>query len=154
RFPPVTPESVRVATPVTLRDVPATMLDVAGIDDTPIPGASLVTTWSGRGEPSSPLYSEVREAVRIPARYPNADADVQSLFANGLHYIRELDGGDGDGSDGGEELYRYPGDPGERHDLVENGGAVADVTWLRQALERHLGKGALIAGDPGFDARH
>ncbi|MGH7505525.1 MAG: sulfatase, partial [Longimicrobiales bacterium] len=98
RFPPVTPESVRVATPVTLRDVPATMLDLAGIEGTPIPGASLVTTWSGDGAPSSPLYSEVREAVRIPARYPNAAADVQSLFANGMHYIRVLDGG--------EELYR------------------------------------------------
>jgi arylsulfatase A-like enzyme len=138
RYPAVVPAAVRVPLNVTLRDVPATLLDIAGIDNAPISGNSLVTAWAGV-PPVSPLYSEVRTAVRIPVRYPNSAADLHSLFDSGLHYIFS--------SAGHEELYRFVDDPLEQVNLMSTAELPGDAERFRQVLWTHLGRTA-----PGIDA--
>ncbi|MGH7656665.1 MAG: sulfatase, partial [Gemmatimonadales bacterium] len=76
RFPGAVPAGARFDTPVTLRDIPVTMLDLAGLDDSSIPGESLVRFWETRSaagdEPESPILSgltwpngEVAHSLRL-----------------------------------------------------------------------------------------
>jgi arylsulfatase A-like enzyme len=129
RYPPAVPAGARVPAPVTLRDVPATMLDLAGIADAPIPGSSLAPAWQGVPAPPSPLFAEVRKGVRVPERYPTSDADLHSLLDAGLHYIRD--------SKGVESLFHYEDDPQEAHDLAADANYAAVLARLRLALQRH-----------------
>jgi arylsulfatase A-like enzyme len=129
RYPPAAPAGARVPAPVTLRDVPATLLDLAGIADAPIPGSSLAPAWQGAPVPTSPLFAEVRKGVRVPERYPTSDADLHSLLDEGLHYIRD--------TKGVESLFHYEDDPQEAHDLAADADYAAELARLRLALQRH-----------------
>jgi arylsulfatase A-like enzyme len=143
RYPARAPGSARVEEPVTLRDLPATILDLAGIDDSPIPGHSLASAWRDAEPrvPDSPLFAEVRKGIRVPSRYPSADADLHSLFTGGLHYIRD--------TRGGEWLYRYEDDPAEAHDLATDADQEAELRRLRAMLDRHLGTPDVARSSPG-----
>ncbi|MEO8636963.1 MAG: sulfatase [Gemmatimonadales bacterium] len=64
RFPGAVPRGIRVTEPITLRDIGATALDLAGIlPSRPWPGASLRAAWdsSYAGPPISLVYSELRK---------------------------------------------------------------------------------------------
>ena len=103
----------RVPHMVSLRDIPATLLDLAGIRRSPFPGASLARFWrEGPAErgPAVPLVAEVGKASNVPGRYPVAVGDMHSVFTDGFHLI--IDG------NGREELYDLRQDPGEKHDLL------------------------------------
>jgi arylsulfatase A-like enzyme len=135
RYPPLVPAATRVAEPVTLRDVPATIIELAGLAErTPMPGSSLSRFWldsSGSPGPpaeAGPIYAETRQAIRVPPRYPNAAADLKALIVDGYHYIHS--------SDGSEELYRYLEDPGEEHDLMSAGEPPTVIRGLRRLLAR------------------
>ncbi|MGE0352459.1 MAG: sulfatase [Gemmatimonadales bacterium] len=81
RYPGRVPAGEVVPEPVSLRDVPRTILDVAGLTGPESwPGSSLARTWrQGRpAEPAPPIWAEI--AVR-PARGP------YSIIARGYHYI-------------------------------------------------------------------
>jgi arylsulfatase A-like enzyme len=130
RYPLRTPGGLRVAEPVTLRDVPATVLELAGVPSAPLPGNSLAPLWTGGAPPNSTIASEVRKGVRIPNRYPSSDADLQSLIAGGAHYIRD--------SKGREELYRFESDPDERENLVGDPDAARELDTLRELWARHI----------------
>ncbi len=131
RFPRAVPGGARVGPAVSLSDVPATILDLAGMEVSALAGTSLAGQWLGPLESgAAPVYSEVREAVRIPARYPNADADLYSLLDNDYHYIR--------GKNNREELYRHSEDPSEGRNLANEGKAAHVLLRLRDLLARHL----------------
>ncbi len=101
----------RVAAPVTLRDLPATVLDLAGIRRSPFPGQSLARFWApGAAAADGPLVAEVGQASGLPAFYPVAVGDMRSVFAGGYHLI--LDG------DGRQELYDIRRDPAEARNLL------------------------------------
>jgi len=139
RFPRAVPGAVRVGPAVSLRDVPATVLDLAGMEVSALAGTSLAGYWLEPLESgAAPGYTEVREALRIPARYPNADADLYSLLDNDYHYIR--------GKNNREELYRYGEDPSESRNLTAEDGAEHVLLRLRDLLRRHLStRGSLTA---------
>ena len=93
-----------VAEPVSLRDVPATVVDLLGLGrDAPFPGRSLAGFWSsaapGGLPPAEPLLMETGKPLLLTnqGREPAAKGPMKSLVASGMHYIR-----DGDGL---EELY-------------------------------------------------
>ena len=109
RFPPSVPSGVRVAAPVTIRDVPRTLAALLGRPDA-FPGVSLSGLWHAPGEGTgSRVLAEVTSGVRMPAWTPVARGDMTSLIAEGSHYIRN--------GDGVEELYDLT-DRAHAHDLA------------------------------------
>jgi arylsulfatase A-like enzyme len=115
-FPGRTPAGLRVASPVSLRDLPATVVHLLGLaTESPFPGQSLARCWHARGTAApadEPLLSEVSFTPNKPAWVPVARGDMKSLVLGGYHYIRC--------GDGGEELYDLHSDPLEQRDLAHS----------------------------------
>jgi arylsulfatase A-like enzyme len=123
--------ATRIAAPVSLRDLAATTLDLAGISaGGEIGGTSLAPFWSAgasRTADESVIRAEIRKGVRIPRRYPAADANLHTLLARGYQYIVN--------GDGSEELYHNAVDPEQRHNLVEAVEATGILTWFRERMQ-------------------
>jgi arylsulfatase A-like enzyme len=132
-MPGVLPEGERVAEPVTLRDLPATILDLVGAAGASgIPGQSLVGHARG-GQPvaaTSPLLSELDWYDWSPEWTPIHRGDMTSLVEGRLHYIRN-----GDGED---ELYDAVADAAEATDLSAEPSMRRDLDRLRAALDSVL----------------
>jgi arylsulfatase A-like enzyme len=135
RFPARVPAGRSVPQPVSLRDLPATVVDLLELQGPALfPGASLARYWNSRNgdEPvADPLLSGISFTPYLPARFPVSKGDMKSLVENDKHYIKN--------GDGREELYHFENDPAEEHDLVGTEATQA----LLQRLRRHL---ALILG--------
>ncbi|MGH7712518.1 MAG: sulfatase [Gemmatimonadaceae bacterium] len=128
RFPSRVPGNVRVDATVSLRDLAATIADLAGVATPPFPGTSLAVTWSAGGHRTSPLIGEVRRAPNVGMGYPTARGDLTSLTDSAWHFIRN--------SDGREELFAWRVDPAR--DLASGNGSQADVAPLRARLDSLL----------------
>ena len=111
RYPPSVPAGGRAPTPVTLRDIAATIADLAGLPDSTFPGASLTSHWSdeGVGSPSSPLLADLERAIRPRPNSPAIFGPMRSVFDTEYHYILR--------GDGEEQLFDYRADPEELTDL-------------------------------------
>ena len=132
RYPTAVPGGVRVSEFVSLRDLPATVLDLVGIEPAgALPGHSLAPLWSGQATgPRSPALSVVSKMLNRSEEYlPAARGPMRSLFEDGLHYIYHE-------TDKVEELYDVRADPAEAHNLIEQRPDAA--ARLRAALERAL----------------
>ena len=127
RYPGRVPAGVRVASPVSLRDLSATLVDLSGGQDS-FPGASLRNAWEGNLDRISPALAEVTRLPN-PAETPASHGDMRSLFDDSLHYIVN------EGTKK-EELYAYRTDPAESHNLVE-GDSTRLQAW-RDRLARVL----------------
>jgi arylsulfatase A-like enzyme len=124
----------KVADPVSLRDIPATVVDVirqAG--SSPFPGESLARYWQAEAAPSDReggvAFSEVtlRETLsKNPNRPPAWRGPMQSLAAAGKSYIRN--------ADGHEELFDLTADPTESRDLAGAADSGAILEELRSRL--------------------
>ncbi|MCI0434908.1 MAG: sulfatase [Gemmatimonadetes bacterium] len=120
-LPGVVPEGVRVTEPVSLRDIAATILDFTGRLAPSFPGVTLASYWDGAGQPGGgPVVSEL-----APGRNP--DRRMRSLFADGFHYIRNIDGS--------VELYDFRSDPAESTDLGAQGEYSGVLGRLGPALD-------------------
>jgi arylsulfatase A-like enzyme len=126
--PSTVPAGRVVAEPVSLRDVPATVVDLLGLGrDAPFPGRSLARSWREApevaGPASEPLLMESSKPLVLvnEGREPAAKGPLKSLVAGGMHYIRA--------GDGSEELYSLATDPEERLNLA---GAPAAREVLRR----------------------
>lgn len=129
-------EGKRIAAPVSLRDVAATLLDVsrgsaakeAGPDDAPpLPGRSLARLWNraetldartplaelGMEAPVSEAGLDVKPPRTTPSRLvaPVQLGPMVSLVDEGFTYIRR--------GDGAEELFDLVGDPAESNNLAD-----------------------------------
>lgn len=134
-LPPAGEKQGRVfAEPVSLRDLPATFVELLGFaQSSPFPGTSLASYWKSATNSapasSSPAYSEVALRDKVSKNLNRAPAwrgPMQSVVAGGNAYIRN--------ADGREELYDICRDPAEFHDLA---GSAAPRTLLplREALQ-------------------
>lgn len=128
-LPGTLPAGVRVAEPVTLRDLPATVLHALGLEEaSPIPGRSLAATWQASADaPASPLLSEFDHFDWAKAWTPIHRGDMKSLVAGPLHYIRN--------GDGIEELYDAVRDPAAVHDLSTTPELLPSLTRLRLTVD-------------------
>jgi arylsulfatase A-like enzyme len=99
-----------VSTPVSLRDVAATIMHfVDAEDDSAIPGRSLLRALDGGDDAPGPSPVVAVLAQRVgEGTAPVFRGDIRSLVSGPWHYIR---------SGEGEELYRYDEDPMERADV-------------------------------------
>ena len=100
---------------VTLRDIPATIVDLVNFEDrVPFPGRSLVHYWQEDRVPdgtTSPILSEVRKGINTPPWDRVTKGDMKSLVFQGMNYIRN--------GDGVEELYDFDNDAEEKKNLAE-----------------------------------
>jgi len=130
-YPPAVPAGRRTDAYVSLRDLPATVMDLTGQPD-PVgfPGHSLAAHWPD-SLASSPgagaiLLAEVQRAYdAYPDSYPARIGSMKSVIFNGMHYIKNY-------GDGREELYNLEQDFEEASDLVET------ERLLLEAYRRHL----------------
>jgi arylsulfatase A-like enzyme len=132
--PKAVPAGRVVAEPVSLRDVPATVVDLLGLDrGSPFPGRSLARCW-GPGDARDRLAAEplLMEAGMPPllvnqGREPAAKGPMQAVVAGGMHYIHS--------GDGLEELFSLKSDPDERMNLA----GLPEARGALQGFRRTLG---------------
>lgn len=138
-FPGRVPAGRIVSAPVSLRDVAATVLDLASIQaEGQLPGSSLVSAWAPEADTVS--RSEISEVLAThpgqgdgPDWHPITRGPMQSLVAGPFHYIRN--------GDGREELYRYEMDLREEVNLAGKRSYATAVRALRERLTSTLGSG-------------
>jgi arylsulfatase A-like enzyme len=112
-FPKRIPGGMRVSAAVTLADLPATMLDVAGgSSDRELPGESLQERWRfpSRDRSSRAILAEVSKTINMPEWLPASKGAMKSVVLEGAHYIQH--------ADGGEELYDLDRDRAELDNLA------------------------------------
>lgn len=128
RYPSRLPMGLRVDTPVSLRDLPRTIEDLARLREQAgeLPGNSLTRTWMDRQGPRSAVVSEVTRGINTPAAYPVSRGAMRSVIDDSLHYIRN--------GDGVEELYAWRIDDAEVSDLARADSMRAALDRLRGAL--------------------
>jgi arylsulfatase A-like enzyme len=131
------PAGFRSSIPVSLRNVPATIVEMLGLDGRlQFPGQSLSHSWSASGSQSErseqPFLSEVRtgECLEAPMWYPARRGSMRSLTWSSLHYIKNF-------GDGREELYDFVRDPQEQFDLANDPSRQSDLAWLRGQLDSY-----------------
>ncbi len=122
-----------VAEPVSLCDLPATVIDLLGLGrDSPFPGQSLTRFWRRPSQvvvsPANPLLMETGkpELLTNQGREPAAKGPMKSLIARGMHYIRS--------ADGFEELYMLNADPEERINMAGAVNGPANLERFRDIL--------------------
>ena len=123
---PGVPAGRVVEPPVSLRDVPATVLALLGDRDDTLPGHDLGTLWRGGGGPVSPAFAEIEPAPNQDPRYPSTLGTMRALLADGYHYIR-------DGA-GREQLYSLA-DDAQTADLASRPDHAAVLARLRAAVD-------------------
>jgi arylsulfatase A-like enzyme len=101
-----------VPEPVSLRNLPATVVSLLGLDArSPFPGTPLLRGGESPSPGADPVLAEADPAVQFPhSRAPAKRGPMHSLVADGRVYIRN--------ADGREELYDLESDPDELRDLT------------------------------------
>jgi arylsulfatase A-like enzyme len=117
RFAGRTPEGLRIARPVSLADLPATVLDLVNVRQHPIPGQSLARIWKDSSSGSySPRLSQF-----------NPGQSKVGIMLDGWHYIRA--------TDGAEALYHTRVDSLELRDRSNDPAAANRILLMRAALD-------------------
>lgn len=92
------PAGVRSTAPVSIRSLPATVMDLLRLPgESPFPGTSLAGGWSGASLPDTILVG-VRRVLRQPSWYPASAGDLGSVVTARHQYIRNQ-------GSGAEELF-------------------------------------------------
>jgi arylsulfatase A-like enzyme len=109
--PTAAPAARRISTPVSLRDLPATLCELTGCAPSAFPGSSLSAHW--RDTPAvppatSPVFFEVRPSAGQPDWFPSSKGPMVGAVIGQWHYIRN--------GDAREELYDWRADPFEQRD--------------------------------------
>jgi arylsulfatase A-like enzyme len=127
RYPAGVPAGRRVSTLVSLRDLPATILELAGIRNAAVPGTSLSQTWKTPGRPiQGDIVAELGKGINVDPVFRNYRGDAAARLDERFHYIRN--------GDGTEELFDYRADPQELQNLVNDPARQPDVVHLRGGL--------------------
>jgi arylsulfatase A-like enzyme len=132
---PSAPQGRVVKHPVTLRDLPATVVDLLGMStSSPFPGRSLSGYWKlPPGEApvdlASPAFSERASEIAFQGEAGDSRARTgveMSVAASSYHYIRN--------GQGLERLYDLMGDPREQRDLVGSASGQGRLPMFREML--------------------
>ena len=110
-----------VTDPVSLRDLPATITDLAGPIARQFPGRSLRQNWIGQVDPA-PVISET--SGPSPRRW------FKSIVFGGRHAIWSADS---------TELYDFPGDSAEGRTLAGDAVEASVLSSMAEAFERETG---------------
>jgi arylsulfatase A-like enzyme len=129
------PEGTRIAAPVTLRDVSATVLDLLGAKGAgPLPGTSLARHWQAGSDSlgeaavtASPIYGEVDYTRNLPPWIPVSKGAMKSVVVDGHHYIR--------GADGAEEMFDVRSDPWEHRNVLADSSVRGTLQRARALVD-------------------
>lgn len=120
RLPGHVPAGVRVASPVSITDVAATIDELAGVaGDGRVPGVSLTRWFTGSPAPE-PVLSELVDPNRTPSQH------LRAVMADGYQYIRNIETSQ-------ERLFELS-DLGGTRDLSGDPGHAEVLARLRDAL--------------------
>jgi arylsulfatase A-like enzyme len=137
RFPGHVPEGQRVKPPASLRNLPATLLELLQRDRrAALPGRSLARFWSMQDPAPDTLAAGITQVTNRPQWFPASRGALNSITFGGYRYIRNE-------GDGAEELYDFTHDYLERWNLAGTTEGGRLVARYRAALD------ALLAGGPG-----
>ncbi len=147
-YPPRVPTGHRVQAAVSLQQLPATILDLAGLAGRDsVPGRSLATQWAAPGDSlardasvATPLLSSLTYNTFSSPIDPIQKGAMQSIVQGALHYIRN--------GDGSEELYDVVADPRERSNLLPGAGSDPRLLTLRQTMDSVWGNAPRPTGAP------
>jgi arylsulfatase A-like enzyme len=130
-YPPKVPVGVRVRRQVTGRDIPATILELAGIPrDSAIGGVSLAALWRDGTARGSDVVAEVDQNSRPMDTFANWYGPMKAIVDDTLHVIRR--------GDGTFEAYAYRSDPAEERELVAaRGDSLPFQRLLHQVVARY-----------------
>jgi arylsulfatase A-like enzyme len=121
-----------VAEPVSLRDLPATVVDFLGLgSSSPFPGRSLARFFrpgAAEDPPVDPVLSEVGHQSHMPPNpgIPATLGTIRALTTEDEVYIRH--------SHGREELYDRSDDPFESRNRLESGEETPSIRQHRGIL--------------------
>jgi len=136
--PKLLPEDRSIPEPVSLRDLPATVVDLLGYAGaSPFTGRSLTRFVGSSPDPSGPILTEINDSAKENANHgcsPAFRGPMKSLLVGHSVYIRH--------SDGREELYHRDDDPMETHDLALAPEARPEIERLRCQFDDLVGQKA------------
>lgn len=128
RVPGRTLDGVRVPVPVSLRQLPATVVDLLDLESTvDFPGPSLAETWGPESVAPPAPFSELVPSNVEQEWYPVAGGRLRSIVSGPYHYIRS--------EAGAEELYDLDRDPEETVNLIADPGHRAVAASVRKTLD-------------------
>jgi arylsulfatase A-like enzyme len=136
----------RVDTPVSLQDLPATILEFAGAANAAIPGSPLLihddSAWKAAAASRDALFAEIDEPCFMPpchGRSPVFRGVMRSVRCGQFKYIHI--------QDGSEELYDLAADPEETINLAQAPAYRATRDRLRSQLSTVISAGTTNSGD-------
>ncbi len=132
-YPGTVPAGRTVSAPVSLRNIPATILSLSGAaSPAPFPGIPLQRYWeamdAGGALPADTILTELTYVWDRPAWYPASRGNMRSFYDASLHLIRN--------GDGIPELYDRTTDPWEQAPVDLAAPQSRAVDTLRARLER------------------
>ena len=131
-LPGCVPGGQTVAHSVSLRELPATVMNLLGLAHS-FPGESLTRYWQQAAQQelaAAPSSINIAPIVS-PHATPDKKAVIQSLVANRFHYIEN--------PDGKKELYDLQNDPDETRDLAKATEWNDEVEYFNRYLKQLLG---------------
>jgi arylsulfatase A-like enzyme len=128
RFPAGVPRDLRLARPVSLRDMAATIAGLAGAGGA-MPGHSLANAWTGDG-PTSPAFATVTHAPNVDPGLPTSRGGLQSLLDSQWQLIRN--------DDGTEELFDYVADSLQERNLATFVDQAGRMEAMRSVIRQLL----------------
>lgn len=132
RYPPRVPVGARIDDIVSLRDVPATILDLAGIPNHgTIAGASLPGLQSSGNSRPTPAIAQTEQTEAWWGAAPTRRGSMEASLDDRFHYIRI--------SNGEEQLFDYRADYDELHDLSMD-ASWSDTLAVRRARLKDLSR--------------
>ena len=145
-MPEHAPAGLGVPTPVSLRDLPATVLDLLNIQREDLPGESLARYWHSDRPAPSDTDSIVSETTLFSQSHVASISGgyMRSLVRGRYHYILN--------HDGREELYDAQNDPAELHNLADSSEGPVLIKLFRARLAT-LAREENLPVPPGLDGR-
>lgn len=131
RFPGRVPAGGLIRTPVSLKDLAATIVDLSGGQSGQLPGRSLARFWNGTVSdsalPTDTLLMELGYSPNLPKATPIARGPMKSVLLNGYRLIRN--------GDGQLELYDFTRDSMELTNLARDSTYRSVLDQSLKALE-------------------